>query len=179
MPAARVRHDRVGGRRPCARAEPIRRGARLIVMTPSPMQPAAPGLRLRTMVRPADHLWIGPGATARVPHRTDARWRVRPARTRQASRPRVGVALRRRRRAVGSGGGGRLEASRVSSRSPRRARGAGGASARGVRVEGDLLFRTARVPSIAATSPCTSRYGARRGCRASAASSFIAWCGRP
>lgn len=36
-------------------------------MTPSPTQPAAPGLRLRTMVRPADHLWIGPDVPAYVP----------------------------------------------------------------------------------------------------------------
>ncbi len=36
-------------------------------MTPSPTQAAAPGLRLRTMVRPADHLWIGPDVPAFVP----------------------------------------------------------------------------------------------------------------
>lgn len=36
-------------------------------MTPSPTQAAAPGLRLRTMVRPADHLWIGPDVPSFVP----------------------------------------------------------------------------------------------------------------
>lgn len=36
-------------------------------MFPSPVQPAPPGLRLRTMVRPADHLWIGPDVPAYVP----------------------------------------------------------------------------------------------------------------
>ncbi len=51
-----------------ADAQPaVRRGTHLIVMSPSPTQPAAPGLRLRTMVRPADHLWIGPDVPAFVP----------------------------------------------------------------------------------------------------------------
>ena len=36
-------------------------------MTPSPTQAAAPGLRLRTMARPADHLWIGPDVPPNVP----------------------------------------------------------------------------------------------------------------
>ena len=36
-------------------------------MTPSPTQPNAPGLRLRTMARPADHLWIGPDVPSYVP----------------------------------------------------------------------------------------------------------------
>jgi hypothetical protein len=39
----------------------------LIVMTPSPAQPPPPGLRLRTMVRPADRLWIGSDPPAWVP----------------------------------------------------------------------------------------------------------------
>ncbi len=39
----------------------------LIVMTPSPTQPPPPGLRLRTMVRPPDHLWIGVDIPAHVP----------------------------------------------------------------------------------------------------------------
>lgn len=50
-----------------AHADPVRRGTKLIVMTPSPTQPNAPGLRLRTMARPADHLWIGPDVPAYVP----------------------------------------------------------------------------------------------------------------
>ena len=51
-----------------ADAQPtVRRGTQLIVMSPSPTQAAAPGLRLRTMVRPADHLWIGPDVPAYVP----------------------------------------------------------------------------------------------------------------
>jgi hypothetical protein len=33
---------------------------KLVVMTPTPTQSAGPSLRLRTMVRPADHLWVGP-----------------------------------------------------------------------------------------------------------------------
>ena len=32
----------------------------LAVMTPTPTQPASISLRLRTMVRPDDHLWVGP-----------------------------------------------------------------------------------------------------------------------
>lgn len=39
----------------------------LIVMTPSPTQPPPPGLRMRTMVRPADRLWIGVDPPAWVP----------------------------------------------------------------------------------------------------------------
>jgi hypothetical protein len=39
----------------------------LIVMTPSPTQAPPPGLRMRTMVRPADDLWIGPTPPAHVP----------------------------------------------------------------------------------------------------------------
>jgi hypothetical protein len=50
-----------------AEAQPERRGTKLVVLTPSPTQPAQPGLRLRTMVRPADHLWIGPDVPAYVP----------------------------------------------------------------------------------------------------------------
>ena len=32
----------------------------LVVMTPTPTQSAGPSLRMRSMVRPADHLWVGP-----------------------------------------------------------------------------------------------------------------------
>ncbi len=39
----------------------------LVVMTPSPTQPPPPGLRLRTMVRPADRLWIGVDVPKHVP----------------------------------------------------------------------------------------------------------------
>ena len=39
----------------------------LVVMSPSPTQPPPPGLRLRTMVRPADRLWIGVDPPAWVP----------------------------------------------------------------------------------------------------------------
>lgn len=38
----------------------IARYDQLVVMTPTPTQRAPINLRLRTMVRPADHLWIGP-----------------------------------------------------------------------------------------------------------------------
>jgi hypothetical protein len=44
----------------------LRRFDDLVVMTPSPTQDAPPGLRLRTMVRPDDHLWIGPDLPAFV-----------------------------------------------------------------------------------------------------------------
>ncbi len=37
----------------------VRRLDGLVVVTPSPTQAPPPGLRLRTMVRPADRLWIG------------------------------------------------------------------------------------------------------------------------
>lgn len=39
----------------------------LVVMTPSPTQAPPPGLRLRTMVRPADRLWIGGDVPSHVP----------------------------------------------------------------------------------------------------------------
>ena len=39
----------------------------LIVMTPSPTQAPPPGLRLRTMVRPPDHLWLGVEIPSHVP----------------------------------------------------------------------------------------------------------------
>jgi hypothetical protein len=39
----------------------------LVVMTPSPTQAPPPGLRLRTMVRPTDRLWIGPDIPSFVP----------------------------------------------------------------------------------------------------------------
>jgi hypothetical protein len=39
----------------------------LVVMTPSPTQAPPPGLRLRTMVRPADRLWIGVDIPGHVP----------------------------------------------------------------------------------------------------------------
>lgn len=45
----------------------IKRLDGLIVMTPSPTQAPPPGLRLRTMVRPADRLWIGVDVPAHVP----------------------------------------------------------------------------------------------------------------
>ena len=38
----------------------IERHDGLTIMTPTPTQPNSPGLRLRSMVRPADRLWIGP-----------------------------------------------------------------------------------------------------------------------
>lgn len=52
-----------------AHADPTRTIARydqLVVMTPTPTQAAPINLRLRTMVRPADHLWIGPTIPAFV-----------------------------------------------------------------------------------------------------------------
>jgi hypothetical protein len=45
----------------------VRRLQGLIVMTPSPTQAPPPGLRLRTMVRPADRLWIGVDVPPHVP----------------------------------------------------------------------------------------------------------------
>lgn len=45
----------------------VRRLEGLVVMTPSPTQAPPPGLRLRTMVRPADRLWIGVDVPAAVP----------------------------------------------------------------------------------------------------------------
>jgi hypothetical protein len=45
----------------------IRRLDGLIVMTPAPTQAPPPGLRLRTMVRPADRLWMGVDPPAFVP----------------------------------------------------------------------------------------------------------------
>lgn len=45
----------------------LRRLEGLVVMTPSPTQAPPPGLRLRTMVRPADRLWIGVDVPAHVP----------------------------------------------------------------------------------------------------------------
>jgi len=45
----------------------IRKLDGLIVMTPSPTQAPPPGLRLRTMVRPADRLWIAVDVPAHVP----------------------------------------------------------------------------------------------------------------
>jgi len=39
----------------------------LVIMSPSPTQAPPPGLRLRTMVRPADRLWIGPDIPREVP----------------------------------------------------------------------------------------------------------------
>jgi hypothetical protein len=41
-------------------APTVTRYDQLAVMTPTPTQPASISLRLRTMVRPADHLWVGP-----------------------------------------------------------------------------------------------------------------------
>jgi hypothetical protein len=50
-----------------ADADPtVRRATKLIVMTPSPTQSPGPSLRLRTMVRPADHLWVGPDVPSYV-----------------------------------------------------------------------------------------------------------------
>ena len=43
----------------------------LVVMTPSPTQAPPPGLRLRTMTRPADRLWIGPDIPGYVPVAVD------------------------------------------------------------------------------------------------------------
>ena len=45
----------------------VRKLPGLIVMTPSPTQAPPPGLRLRTMVRPADRLWIGIDIPSHVP----------------------------------------------------------------------------------------------------------------
>jgi hypothetical protein len=51
-----------------ADAQPtVRRLHDLVVMTPSPTQAPPPGLRLRTMVRPADRLWIGVDVPSYVP----------------------------------------------------------------------------------------------------------------
>lgn len=45
----------------------IKRYPGIVVMTPSPTQAPPPGLRLRTMTRPADRLWIGPDIPSYVP----------------------------------------------------------------------------------------------------------------
>jgi hypothetical protein len=55
-----------------ATAQPtVKKLPNLIVMTPSPTQKAPPGLRMRTMVRPADKLWIGVDIPAHVPLQVD------------------------------------------------------------------------------------------------------------
>ena len=47
-------------------APTIKRYDQLVVMTPTPTQPTSIDLRLRTMVRPADHLWVGPTIPANI-----------------------------------------------------------------------------------------------------------------